>query len=190
MPASKLARRWLPTPDRLAQIKGLAWLGHYLQPRPWLWVAHRRKVARGVAVGLAVGVIPLPIQMLAAAAAAVLFRCNVAAAVAATWLTNPFTLVPIWGLALWLGRLVVDTSAVSAAPAMLDLDWSAPSTWGPAFWAWLSGMGPAWLVGMPMAAVVLGLAAYVVVFYAWTVVIRLERMRRLRRRSPSLRSPR
>ena len=189
MPAAKLARRWLPTPENLAQIKGLAWLGHYLQPRPWLWVAHRRKVAMGVAVGLAVGVIPLPIQMLVAALAAVLCRCNVAAAVAATWLTNPFTLVPIWGLALWLGSLVVDTGGVGSAPAMLALDWGAPSTWWPASWAWLSNMGPAWLVGMPMAAVVLGTAAYTAVFYAWTAVIKLERGRRLRvRRAPQ--SPR
>lgn len=185
MPASKLARRWLPTPDSLAQIKGLAWLGHYLQPRPWLWVAHRRKVALGAAVGLAAGVIPLPIQMLIAVGAAVLCRCNVAAAVAATWLTNPFTLVPIWGLALWLGSLVVDTGASGTAPAMLALDWSAPMTWWPAFWSWLLAMGPAWLIGMPMAAMVLGVLAYVVVFYAWTAMIRLERGRRLRsRRGP------
>ncbi|MFY8016761.1 MAG: DUF2062 domain-containing protein [Inhella sp.] len=182
MPASKLARRWLPSPENLAKIKGLAWLGHYLEPRPWLWVAHRRKVAMGVAVGLAVGVIPLPVQMLLGALGAVLFRCNVAAAVAATWLTNPFTLVPIWGLALWLGSLVVSTDGVSAAPEMLALDWTAPSTWWPAFWTWIQGMGPAWLVGMPMAAVALGIAAYIVVFYAWTAVIKLERARRLRAR--------
>ncbi len=182
MPASKLARRWLPKPDQLAQMQGLAWLGRYLQPRPWLWVAHRRKVAMGVAVGLAVGVIPLPIQMLLGALGAVLFRCNVAAAVAATWLTNPFTLVPIWGLALWLGSWVVPTQGASQMPAVLALDWTAPSTWGPALWDWLSAMGPAWLVGMPMAAVVLGVAAYIVVFYAWTAVIKLERARRLRQR--------
>ena len=179
MPASQLARRWLPSPDNLSKIKGLGWLSRYLAPRPWLWVAHRRKVAMGVAVGLAVGVIPLPVQMLLGACAAVLFRCNVAAAVAATWLTNPFTLVPIWGLALWLGSLVVNTGAVNGTPEMLALDWMAPATWWPAFLTWIQGMGPAWLVGMPMAALVLGVAAYVVVFYAWTVVIKLERARRL-----------
>jgi uncharacterized protein len=184
MPASKLARRWLPKPDQLAQMNGLRWLGRYLQPRPWLWVAHRRKVAMGVAVGLAVGVIPLPIQMLLGAVLAVLVRCNVAAAVAATWLTNPFTLVPIWGLALWLGQLVLPTNGAASTPGMLALDWTAPATWGPAFWDWLMAMGPAWLVGMPMAALVLGVAAYIVVFYAWTVVIKLERARRLRRRKP------
>jgi uncharacterized protein len=187
MPASKLARRWLPSPENLAKIKGLAWLSNYLEPRPWLWVAHRRKVAMGVAVGLAVGVIPLPVQMLLGALCAVLFRCNVAAAVAATWLTNPFTLVPIWGLALWLGSLVVSTGGVSAAPEMLALDWTAPATWWPALTTWIQGVGPAWLLGMPMAALLLGVAAYVVVFYAWTAVIKLERARRLRARRARLR---
>lgn len=183
MPASKLARRWLPTPDNLAQIKGLAWLGHYLAPRPWLWVAHRRRVAMGVAVGLAVGVIPLPVQMLVAALCAVLVRCNVAAAVAATWLTNPFTLVPIWGLALWLGSSVMDPGGVSGTPAMLALEWTQPGTWWPAFVTWISAMGPAWAVGMPMAALLLGSLAYFITYWAWWAVIRFERQRRLSARA-------
>jgi uncharacterized protein len=182
MAASKLARRWLPTPEKLSQIQGLGWLGDYLAPRPWLWVAHRRRVAMGVAVGLAIGVIPLPIQMLLGALCAVLLRCNVAAAVAATWLTNPFTLLPIWSLALWLGSLVMGTGNVGQAPSMLALDWTAPATWWPALWAWLQGMGPAWLVGMPMAALALGCAAYAVVYVAWYVLIKQERARRLRAR--------
>lgn len=183
MPAAKLARRWLPKPDELVRIQGLGWLGRYLQPRPWLWVAHRRKVALGVAIGLGVGVVPLPIQMLLGAVCAVALRCNVAAAVAATWLTNPFTLVPIWGLAFWLGGLVIPSGDVSQAPAALALEWTSPATWVPAFWAWLRAMGPTWLVGMPLAALVLGVAAYAVVFYAWTVVIKLERRRRLAQRA-------
>ena len=116
MPASRLARRILPHPDTLSQTKGLRWLGHYLAPRPWLWVAHRRRVAMGVAVGLAVGVVPLPTQMVLAAVAAIACRANVAAAVAATWLTNPLTLVPIWSLAILLGRLASGHSGPVATP--------------------------------------------------------------------------
>lgn len=184
MPASKLVRRWLPTPEQMVNMRGLGWLGRYLQPRPWLWVAHRRRVARGAALGLAAGVIPLPTQMVVAALLAVLLRANVAAAVAATWLTNPFTLVPIWSLALWLGGLVVPGISASGAPAMLALQWNAPDTWWPAFWAWIQAMGPAWLVGLPMASVALGLVAYAAVFYGWTALIKLERARRLRHRAP------
>lgn len=166
----------------MTRTRGLGWLGRYLHPRPWLWVAHRRRVARGAALGLAAGVIPLPTQMVVAAVLAVLLRANVAAAVAATWLTNPFTLVPIWGLALWLGEWVVPTRGAGNSPAVLALHWDAPSTWWPAFWAWVQAMGPAWLVGLPMASAVLGVVAYVVVYYAWTAVIMLERRRRLRQR--------
>ncbi|MBP8146364.1 MAG: DUF2062 domain-containing protein [Inhella sp.] len=184
MPASKLARRWLPRPDQLASMKGLGWLGRYLQPRPWLWVAHRRKVALGAAVGVAVGVIPLPTQMVLAAGVALALRCNVAAAVAATWLTNPFTLVPIWGLALWLGSFFVPASSAGGAPALLALDWLAPATWWPAVWAWVQALGPAWLVGMPLAGLALGSATYAIVFVLWTLVVRLERRRRLRRQGP------
>jgi len=115
-------------------------------------------------------------------------RCNVAAAVAATWLTNPFTLVPIWGLALWLGGLVMGETGVTSMPEMLALQWTAPGTWWPAFITWIKAMGPAWLVGMPLAALVLGAAAYAVVYVAWWAVIRLERRRRLAKRGGPLRS--
>ena len=57
MTASRLARRLLPSPESLEQTKGLKWLGLYLKERPWLWVAHRRRVALGAGLGLALYVI-------------------------------------------------------------------------------------------------------------------------------------
>ncbi|QPF72883.1 DUF2062 domain-containing protein [Roseateles sp. DAIF2] len=182
MPASRLARRLLPHPDTLSQTPGLRWLGHYLAPRPWLWVAHRRRVALGVALGLAVGVIPLPTQMLMAAVVAIVCRANVAAAVAGTWLTNPFTLLPIWTLAIGLGRLVVGNGEPIATPTMLEFDWAAPMSWGPSLWAWLQTLGKPLLVGLPLAGALLGLLAYLAVYLGWWAVIRGERWRRLRQR--------
>ncbi|MCH7343899.1 DUF2062 domain-containing protein [Pelomonas sp. CA6] len=183
MPASRLARRLLPSPEALERTKGLAWLGRYLRERPWLWVAHRRRVAMGVAVGLAVGVIPLPTQMVLAAAAAILLRANVAAAVAATWLTNPLTLVPIWSLAIFLGRLALGEHGPIASPRELALDWTDPGSWWHALGEWLSSLGPPLLVGLPLAGLLLGALAYVVVYLGWALVIRGERKRRLWLRS-------
>lgn len=183
MPASRFARRILPHPDTLSQTRGLKWLGHYLTPRPWLWVAHRRRVALGVAVGLAAGVIPLPTQMPIAAVLAVLCRANVAAAIAATWLTNPFTLVPIWSLAIALGRLVSGEHGPIATPAMLAIDWSQPASWGPSFLAGVQSLGYPLLIGLPLAGLLLGALAYLLVYYGWWAVIKGERWRRLRQRA-------
>jgi uncharacterized protein len=183
MPATRLARRLLPHPDTLSKTPGLKWLGHYLTPRPWLWVAHRRRVAMGVGLGLAVGVIPLPTQMALAAIVAIVCRANVAAAIAATWLTNPFTLLPIWSLAIALGRMVSGHTGPIATPAMLEIDWTAPLSWGPALTGWLQALGKPLLVGLPLAGLLLGALAYLAVYIGWWAVIRGERWRRLRRRA-------
>ncbi|WP_197047101.1 DUF2062 domain-containing protein [Paucibacter sp. KBW04] len=183
MPATRFARRILPHPDVLAKTPGLRWLGNYLGPRPWLWVAHRRRVALGAGLGLAVGVIPLPTQMPLAAAAAIAFRGNVAAAVAATWVTNPFTLVPIWSLAIFLGRLVSGHDGPIATPEMLALDWTHPDTWLSSLWLWVQALGTPLLIGLPLAGLVLGSLLYLLVYFAWWAVIRGERWRRLRERA-------
>lgn len=177
-------RRWLPTAETLEQTRGFAWAGHYLRQHPRLWVLHRRGVALGVALGIGIGVFPLPLQMPAAMLAAVLLRANVAAAAAATWLTNPFTMAPIWGLAAYLGSFVLP-QPVAAAPseAMVRLAWNAPQTWPAALWEQVTSWGPALLVGFPMAGVVLGLVAYALVYFGWAVLIRQERQRRLQRAS-------
>ncbi|MCV2370177.1 DUF2062 domain-containing protein [Roseateles oligotrophus] len=183
MSASRLARRILPHPDTLAQTKGLKWLGHYLAPRPWLWVAHRRRVALGVAVGLAVGVIPLPTQMVLAAVLAIACRANVAAAIAATWLTNPLTLVPIWSLAIALGRFASGHHGPIATPEMLAIEWQQPGTWAASLWTWVQALGEPLLIGLPLAGLVLGALAYLVVYFGWWAVIKGERWRRLRQRA-------
>ncbi len=178
----KRLRRWLPTAETMEQTRGFAWLGHYLREHPRLWVLHRRGVALGVALGIGIGVFPVPLQMPAAMAAAVALRANVAAAAAATWLTNPFTMAPIWGLSAFLGSFVVPPG-VAGTPSQVAtaFDWTAPATWPAAIWEQVSSWGPALLVGFPLAGVVLGLAAYALVYSGWAILIRQERQRRLRR---------
>ncbi|WP_343642648.1 DUF2062 domain-containing protein [Roseateles sp.] len=183
MTASRLARRLLPSPEALEQTKGLKWLGHYLRERPWLWVAHRRRVALGAALGLAVGVIPLPTQMLLAAVVAIVCRANVAAAIAATWLTNPLTLVPIWTLAIFLGRQVLGIHGPISAPKELALDWGDPASWWHALSQWISELGAPLLAGLPLAGALLGAMLYLIVYVGWWAVIRFERRRRLRERA-------
>jgi uncharacterized protein (DUF2062 family) len=172
-------RRWLPTAQALEQTRGIAWLGRYLRQHPRLWVLHRRGVALGVALGIGIGVFPVPLQMPVAMMAAVALRGNVAAAAAATWLTNPFTMAPIWALAAFLGSFVVPHGARSApSPALDNWAWNAPSTWTAALWEQATSWGPALLAGFPLAGALLGLTAYALVYWGWAVLIRIERRRR------------
>jgi hypothetical protein len=178
----KRLRRWLPSAETMQRTRGFAWLGHYLQAHPRLWVLHRRGVALGVALGIGIGVFPVPLQMPAAMLAAVALRANVAAAAAATWLTNPFTMAPIWGLSACLGSLVVPQQvAATPSQAMVHWAWNAPHTWPAAFWEQVTSWGPALLVGFPIAGAMLGLSAYALVYSGWAVLIKQERRRRLQR---------
>ena len=182
----KRLRRWLPTAQTLEQTRGFGWLAQYLWLHPRLWVLHRRSVALGVALGIGIGVFPLPLQMPVAMLAAVLLKGNVAAAAAATWLTNPFTMAPIWALAAFLGSIVIPREESAAPTAVVTAwQWHAPMSWPAALWEQVVSWGPALLAGFPMAGLVLGTAAYWLVYWAWAVLIRQERRHRLARRGVS-----
>jgi hypothetical protein len=181
----KRLRRWFPTAQTLEQTRGFGWLGHYLREHPRLWVLHRRGVALGVALGIGIGVFPVPLQMPAAMLAAVALRANVAAAAAATWLTNPFTMAPIWALAALLGSFVIPTADPgTVVPVPVEWQWSEPLSWPAAFWEAVTSWGPALLAGFPLAGLMLGVLAYLVVYWGWAVLIRQERRRRLERATP------
>lgn len=164
--------RWLPTREKLATDPRFARLAGFLFSRPWLWALNRRAVARGVACGLLVGVIPLPTQMVLAAALAGAAHGHVPAAIAATWLTNPITALPIWWVALQLGSL-----ATGVPLTLPDIDWFSVSE----VWSWMKGLGQPLAIGLCMAAVLLSAAGYVVTMVLWRVVI-LRRLRARRRR--------
>lgn len=60
-----------------------------------LWHPCRDSVATGVAIGLFVSQLPMPGQMLLAGIWSVFFRANIPIALAACWVTNPITQLPI-----------------------------------------------------------------------------------------------
>ncbi|MBM4103638.1 MAG: DUF2062 domain-containing protein [Planctomycetes bacterium] len=67
-----------------------------------------QRIARGIAVGLWIGFTPLlGLHMILALAIAALFRANKILAVLGVWISNPFTLLPIYGSAYLAGRFPV-----------------------------------------------------------------------------------
>ncbi|MBI3900208.1 MAG: DUF2062 domain-containing protein [Gammaproteobacteria bacterium] len=122
--ARRLIRRYLPDIDRVRNHKHLQFFGRLLHD-PNLWHLNRHSVASAFAIGLFWAFIPMPLQSVPAAAFAILFRANLAIAVALVWITNPLTLAPVFYFCYTLGAYLLNTPHQDIA--------ISPT------WEWLSG---------------------------------------------------
>lgn len=95
-------KRLLPEARYFRKEKSLRHLGDLLH-NPDLWHLNRNKVAAAVSVGLFMAFVPLPFQMLLAAAAAILIGCNLPVAVLVVWVSNPITMPPLFFAAYKVG---------------------------------------------------------------------------------------
>lgn len=106
--AKKLFRRYLPDHHKIRDHKHLRLFGTLLHD-PNLWHLNRRSASGAFAVGLFMAFVPMPFQMIPAAALAILFRVNLPIAVALVWITNPITMPPIFYFCYSLGAWLLDT---------------------------------------------------------------------------------
>ena len=93
------------------EFRGDTFLGRVFgQPllHPDLWHLGRNSVARAVSIGMFMAWVPVPFQMVLAAGAAILMRCNLAVAVALVWVSNPVTMAPLFYAAHELGAWMLD----------------------------------------------------------------------------------
>jgi uncharacterized protein (DUF2062 family) len=173
-------RRLLPDRDAIARQRWLRpFAGNLLHP--FLWYLNRQSAARGVAVGLFCGLIPGPFQMPGAALLCVLLRANLPLALATTFYTNPFTIVPLYFAAFMLGNWALGNSAHSGSAFTAPPEWSGMSLydWSMALMDWMGGLGKPLALGLVLLASGLALAGYFSVHGLW----RLERVWQWRRRA-------
>lgn len=167
----RFLNRWLPEPRRIHSQAGMGFFGRLLDKRD-LWQLNRRSTARAAAIGIFCSMIPAPFQMVVATAICVYAGCNVPVAAAMCWITNPFTIGPIFFGAYKLGAWIlgVPTRAVRFE---VSLDWLLTT---------FAGVWPPLVLG----CVVLGAAGAVLGFYGTHLVWRVAVVRewRSRRRSP------
>lgn len=72
--------------------------------RPYLWSFKREQIVPALYVGGVISLLPLyGVQFIAALGAALLFRANLTVMVALQFITNPFTIVPIYAFTGWVG---------------------------------------------------------------------------------------
>jgi uncharacterized protein len=179
----KFFRKVLPSHEAIKQNRYVACLGPRLQHHN-LWHLNRRSVAGGVAAGLFAGLVPgsNPVQFLAAALIAVAFRVNLPIAVAVTLYSNPFTIVPLYYGAFKIGQLALLQGDGDLPSVALALDGKGFREWIPAALEWLATVGKPLLVGLPLLAIILSVAGYVLMDWTWRLHVRMEwRRRQLRR---------
>ncbi len=94
--AKKLIQRWLPDLHRYRRHLHLNRVFGGVMKRDHLWHVNRRSVSVAFAAGLFCAFMPVPVQMLLAAGCAIVLRGNLPIAIITVWVTNPFTVTPIF----------------------------------------------------------------------------------------------
>lgn len=146
----------------------------HLLNHPRHWHLHRLGVSRGIFIGLVCAWNPVPgTQMVLAALWAAIAKANIPSAVAATWVTNPFTVVPFLYAAFWLGDRTMSL--------LLPFWESVPFTFD-GIWSRDSALIPL-LLGSVFCAGMTAYTGYSITKYLWRRHIIAKRARQIRVRS-------
>jgi len=171
----KFIKRLLPDHQRIRDHQHLRFFGTLLHD-PNLWHLNRNSVAGAMAVGLFMAFIPIPFQMVFAAALAIFFRVNLPIAAALVWLTNPFTMPPIFFLTYKLGAWLLDTEAV-------------PLVFAPTFEWLMTEMGTVWKPFL-LGSVLVACASAALGYFASHLIWRLHILQRIKERRARFKSRR
>ncbi|WMN59905.1 DUF2062 domain-containing protein [Pseudoalteromonas xiamenensis] len=154
--AKKTIQRLMPDHSKIKEQKALKIFGSLLHDAN-LWHLNRRSARGAFAVGLFFAFIPVPFQMVLAAALAIPLRVNLPLSIALVWLTNPLTMPPIF-----YGAYLVGVAVLGHEQQPFQFE---------ASWQWLtesiSTIGPAFIVGCLVCATVSSIVGYFGIDYLW-----------------------
>jgi uncharacterized protein (DUF2062 family) len=108
----KFIKRYLPDRSSFHETKQLRPFKAFLH-HPCLWHLNRRTVSGAVAIGLFCAYLPMPMEMLAAAMMAILFKVNLPISVSLVWISNPVTWIPLYGAGYLLGAKILGREFVA-----------------------------------------------------------------------------
>lgn len=163
----KFFKRFMPSHTTVKEHKHLQIFGDVLH-EPDLWHINRRSMAGAFAVGLFFAWVPIPLQMVMAAAAAIVFRTNLALSVALVWITNPLTIPPMFYFAYLVGTWVIGTPPQEFEFA-LSFEWltgEVSSSWKP------------FLIGCLILATASSFIGYFTISRLWVYAVRRQRSKR------------
>lgn len=174
----KTLKSILPSAEKMRNIKSLRILGEWIYAGN-LWHINRYSSSMAFFVGLFVAFMPIPGQMLVAAALAILFRCNLPLSVGLAWVTNPFTMPAIFYLAYRIGALIIEVP-VQQIHFELSFHWLTNR---------LSEIWEPFLLGCLLCGLFFGSLGYFVIslLWRWRVVRHLKARKKRRAMAAALR---
>ena len=119
--ARKIIKRYMPDVNKIRAHKHVRMFGKLLH-EPNLWHLNRYSVSGSFAVGLFWAFAPIPFQMIPSAATAIWLRVNLPISVALVWITNPFTMTPVFYFNYKLGSWLLRQPAQDVS-FEFTLDW-------------------------------------------------------------------
>lgn len=106
--AKKFIKKWMPNQEKIRNHPHLNKLFGTLLHDPNLLHLNRRSVTGAVFVGLFMAFMPIPFQMIPAAAVAIWLRYNLPISIGLVWVTNPITIPPIFYFAYKIGSWILN----------------------------------------------------------------------------------
>lgn len=167
-------KRLLPDAESMRHNRWLRWIGPALY-HPKLWHFTRHGVALGVALGIFFGLLIPVAQIPFSAAAAVVLRANIPAAMASTLVTNPVTFAPIYYAAYHLGAMLLGEEV---KPRDFGQEVTADGDNGRSWIERIAALGKPLLLGLVILAFSIGALAYLLVRGLWRLKIVLAWRRR------------
>lgn len=114
---SRISRRFDPKKEDAWYLKPF----QFLLTHPVYYTPGRRAVSGGVALGLFVGLVPVPAQTAVAILLALALRVNLPLAAISVWVTNPLTWLPLFYFSYEIGAMLLN---IQPEPMPASPSWS------------------------------------------------------------------
>ncbi len=137
-------------------------LDKYNLPRAYFNI-NRKMITRGIWIGLFWGFIPMPMQMLAVIAVTPFVRFNVAIAIAMVWLSNPFTMPPMYYMEYLTGNFLLGKEGLP--DIALTIEWFTNN---------MSNIFVPLYVGAAFYSIVVSTLVYFIVDWLWIHSVKTE----------------
>ena len=166
----KLIKRLSPKTHKIKAHPQLKYLNALIHKEN-LWHVNRNSIANAFAVGLFCAFIPIPFQTILAALIAVWVGANIPVSILLVWISNPFTIAPIFYLCYKVGELIlqIPMSELHNASDTSQIMETIP-LWQP------------FLLGCFVMSCISSIVGYMVVQVSWRIhILSYLKQRRIRR---------